>query len=147
MARPKLKDIVEELHDVKTKWNFIGIQLEVPRATLQKIQSTHKDDPEGAFSEMIAEWLDQTKEPSWSAIVTALRSRSVGAQNLADNVKRNKCPDDHDSGGTSTYTSYRPVQVAASAPFICISEPLMGVVQNGEVPYYNTGELQMLRSK
>ena len=100
MARPKLKDIVEELHDVKTKWYVIGIQLEVPTATLKKIQSTHKDDPERAFVEMIDEWLNQTEEPSWSAIVTALRSRSVDARKLAGNVERNKCPDDHDSGGT-----------------------------------------------
>ena len=145
MACPKLKDIVEELHDVKTKWNVIGIQLEVPRATLKKIQSTHKDDPEGAFSEMIGEWLEQTKETSWSAIVTALRSRSVGERNLADNVERNWCPDDHDSGGEDKL--YRWLQWTFYI-FSCISEPLMDVaVRKEEVPYNNTGELQMIRGK
>lgn len=99
--RPKLKDVVEELHDVKTQWKAIGIQLEVPTPTLRRIESTHKNDPEEAFSEMMYEWLNQTDpEPTWSAIVKALRSRSVGASLLAGTLERNKCPDrGHDLSG------------------------------------------------
>lgn len=114
MARPELGDIVEELHDVRTKWKRIGVRLGLPAPTLETIQRTHRDDLEEALYQMIGEWLDKTEEPSWSAIVTALRSRSVGARQLADNLERRKCPDDHDSGGEYTYVS----SVAAYAPCI-----------------------------
>ena len=90
---PRLKDVVEELHEVKVKWRAIGIQLEVPSATLKMIAHTHKTDSEQAFADMIEEWLSQVDpEPSWSAIVDALRSRSVGEGHLASLIERKRCP-------------------------------------------------------
>ena len=90
---PRLKDVVEELHEVKTKWRAIGIQLEVPLAALKTIGYAHKTDPEQAFADMTEEWLGQIHpEPSWSAIVDALRSRSVGEGHLASVVERKRCP-------------------------------------------------------
>ena len=91
--RPKLKVLVEELHSVKTKWRPIGVQLEVPTSSIKIIGTAHKDDPEQAFTELMDEWLKQTDpEPSWAAIVEALRSRSVGEVRLAESVERNMCP-------------------------------------------------------
>ena len=86
---PKLKVVVEELHDVKTKWYSIGIQLEVPDSKLDEIESTTKDDLERAFRRMIQEWLKLVDpEPTWAGIVEALRSRSVNEQLLAENLER-----------------------------------------------------------
>ena len=89
---PKVKELVEELHDVKTKWKIIGTQLEIPRATLQSIEANNHDTEE-AFTEMMHEWLQRSTDPapSWSAIVEALRSRSVGEVRLAKNIKINHC--------------------------------------------------------
>ena len=61
--------------------------------SMKIIGSAHKDDPEQAFTELMYEWLKQTDpEPSWAAIVEALRSRSVGEADLANSVERNMCP-------------------------------------------------------
>ena len=90
---PTLKELVEELHDVKTKWKAIGTQLEIDRATLQRIEVTYKNDPEESFTEMMNEWLNTNDDPSWSKIVKALRSRSVNKPMLAKNVELNKCQD------------------------------------------------------
>ena len=88
--RPKLKDLVEELHFVVTKWHPIGIKLEVPTSFLKIIARKHKDDSQQAFTELMTEWMEQTDpEPSWAGIVEALRSRSVGEGRLADCVERN----------------------------------------------------------
>lgn len=109
MAPPKLKDIVEELHGVKTKWKRIGLQLNVPDTELEKIESMHKGDPEESLYQMIREWF-KTEEPTWSAIVTALRTRSVNELQLARSLKRNKCPDDHESGGEYHNVGITPFQ-------------------------------------
>ena len=94
--RPKLKDIANELYEVKTQWNDIGIQLEVPKATRKRLQQVHKDNPQQALTEMMEEWLDtDDPEPSWPAIVKALRSRSVNAKTLANNLERRWCPDQY----------------------------------------------------
>lgn len=89
----KLKDLMEELHEVKTKWRAIGIQLEVDPTKLKHINFSHKTDPEAAFLEMIEAWMVQLEpEPSWSALVDALRSRSVGETALASDIERRRCP-------------------------------------------------------
>ena len=103
--RPKLKDLVEELHDVKAKWKSIGIQLEISMPTLDRIESKHKNNPEEAFTEMMGEWLKQDDEPpSWPAIVNALRSRSVNERRLAKKVEINKCPNRDDKLTDDSYT-------------------------------------------
>ena len=103
--RPKLKELAEELHDVKRKWKVIGTQLEIPRPTLENIEVRYKDDLEEAFTEMMNEWLKQADEPSWRAIAEVLRSRSVGETKLAKNVELNKCSerDDTDDSYTGSY--------------------------------------------
>ena len=100
--RLELQELVEELHDVKTKWKTIGTQLKVPRPTLQTIEVRYKDNPEEAFTEMMDEWLKQADEPSWPAIAKALRSRSVSEPRLAKNVELNKCPDRDDTDDSYT---------------------------------------------
>ena len=93
---PKLKDIVNELYEVNTKWNDIGIQLEIPKATRKRLQQAYRDDPQRALTDMMDEWLESADpEPSWSAIVDALRSRSVNAKTLANNLERRWCPDQY----------------------------------------------------
>ena len=94
-----IKEAVEELHEVKVKWKQIGIQLEIPQSTLETIQQKCKDDPEEAFLQMINEWLKQITEPSWSDIVEALKSRSVGKNiKLAEKIRRRKCKDSSPQG-------------------------------------------------
>ena len=55
----KQKDLENELHDVKTKWRAIGVQLELPQATLKSIAYANPTDANQAFSAMMDEWLRQ----------------------------------------------------------------------------------------
>jgi serine/threonine protein kinase len=125
--RPKLKELAEELHDVKRKWKVIGTQLEIPRPTLENIEVRYKDDLEEAFTEMMNEWLKQADEPSWRAIAEVLRSRSVGETKLAKNVELNKCSERDDTDDSYT-------------------DPLMAVAtrQEGFTELPHSTEVQML---
>ena len=90
-----IKELVEELHEVSQKWKLIGTQLEVPQYALKSIEQRHKDQLELALMETITEWLNQIVvdgDPSWSDIIDALKSRSVGEHRLARNIKLRKCP-------------------------------------------------------
>ena len=88
----KQKDLENELHDVKTKWRAIGVQLELPQATLKSIAYANPTDANQAFSAMMDEWLRQESDPSWEAIIDALRSRSVGENALASKLEDKYCP-------------------------------------------------------
>ena len=88
---PKLKDLLNELDEVKTKWRAIGRQLEVPESTLETIEKENKDDIGEALAKMLHAW-EQKKTPSWKEIIMALRTRSVKKYRLADNLERTKCP-------------------------------------------------------
>ena len=89
---PKPKDLANELHDVKTKWRAIGVQLELPQATLKSIGYANPSDANQAFIELMNEWLAHESDPSWEAIIDALRSRSVGENALASRLEDKYCP-------------------------------------------------------
>lgn len=89
---PTQKDIENELHDVKTKWKAIGIQLEVANGTLKSIDYANRGDAHQAFSDLIDHWLSQESAPSWAAVIGALRARSVGEIALAKRLEDKYCP-------------------------------------------------------
>lgn len=97
---PKLKDVVEELHSVTTKWKKIGRQLEVESATLKNIEAKYKNDPDEAFAEMIEAWLKLATKPeqTWSDILNVLCKQSVDERKLAKKLALNRGINLDDSG-------------------------------------------------
>lgn len=92
-----IKELVDELHEVRTKWREIGTQLEIPQETLKNI-GRQNDDSGLAFTEMIDEWIKRMKdrEPSWVDIVRVLESRSVDERRLARNLRQRRTTDSAD---------------------------------------------------
>ena len=119
-SRLKLKDLVEELHDVKTKWRAIGVQLEMEPSKLRQIDYSYKADPEAAFMDMMEAWLVQLEPPpSWGAIVDALRSRSVGETALASDIENRRCPGRPASAPPSMRAPHPPSGVCVCV-FVCV---------------------------
>ena len=83
---PELSELMEELFDIKPKWYPFGLQLKVPYRELNSIEKACNGDLFDAFCRMLQEWLNQ-QEPSWAAVVKALRSRTVNEQRLAANLQ------------------------------------------------------------
>ena len=83
---PQLWELVEELHGVRKRWYRIGLQLKVSDEALDGIDAECKDSHEDALLRMLKEWRRQGVT-SWTAVVKALRSRSVGESILAKNLE------------------------------------------------------------
>lgn len=79
---PYLQD---ELFDLRGKWYNIGVQIDIDIGTLQSIKSEFSDNGD-ALRELLTHWLK--REPTWEALFRALRSRPVGAHDIAEKLQR-----------------------------------------------------------
>ena len=91
---PTLRDVCDELGEMRHKWFEIGIQLSIPRNTLKQFKN--EDDP---LSAAVDYWLkgnvvDSAVPVSWKSIITALKSKHVGEPALAEEIKKKYCQQD-----------------------------------------------------
>ena len=103
--------LVEELNNINTKWNNLGLQLGVSVGTMNSI----KKDCNGTsdcLRETLTIWLKTCPSPpSWNNIVDALRCRTVGEVRLAADLEQKYCSM-HETGiaATHLHTSPAPSQ-------------------------------------
>ena len=81
---------MEEVLDVSAQWYHLGVQLKVRIGTLDSIQVQFLD-PKRQLLEMLKTWLTTSDSTSWKMLTDALRSRSVGASQLASVLERKYC--------------------------------------------------------
>ena len=82
--------LLEELLDVSAQWYPLGLQLKVRTETLESIR-TQLHDTKRQLQEMLKVWLTIADKPSWKTLTDTLRSRSVGASQLADHLETKYC--------------------------------------------------------
>ena len=82
--------VLEEVLDVSAQWYPLGLQLQVRIGTLDSIQ-TQFPDPKRQLLEMLKTWLTTSDDTSWKSLTDALRSRSVGATQLASVLETKYC--------------------------------------------------------
>lgn len=104
---PQLRELVEELHGVKKRWYHIGLQLKVSDEALDGIDAECNDNHVDALLRMLKEWRRQG-ETSWTAVVKALRSRSVGEHLLAKNLEERFIGTDHRRSSAPQYQQAVP---------------------------------------
>ena len=86
-----LSVVMEELNDVRAKWYNIGLQLHVSVGTLDAIKEQY-DDLSHCLRETLKTWLKTSPSPpTWSNIVDALRSSTVGEVRLAADLEHKYC--------------------------------------------------------
>ena len=87
-----LKDIINSVWEARAKWFHIGIQLSMNVSILEAIERNHHDQLDECLRTMLTEWLKQTDpEPTWEALVTALKNPTVGCGHLTDAIERTYC--------------------------------------------------------
>jgi hypothetical protein len=85
-----LRSVMNKTWEARSKWQKLGIQLELEKTDLDAISKTNGNDTDACFTEMLSMWLKQTKfPPTWSRMIKALKSRPVGFQKLAEHIKMN----------------------------------------------------------
>ena len=99
-----LGQVMEEVLDVSAHWYPLGLQLNVRTGTLDSIHMQFSD-PRDQLREMLRTWLTTSDSTSWKTLTDALRSRIVGARQLAENLETKYCmvePTEADIGTSSS---------------------------------------------
>jgi len=90
-----LDDLVtvrKELHEARTKWYDIGLELKVPVGTLDSIEA-QSDDAKKCLLDTLKHWLKTVDpKPTWQLLVNALRSCLVKENRLANSLEEKHCP-------------------------------------------------------
>lgn len=77
------------LYDVRSKWNNFGLELEIKHSELEAIRKKHNDDPDECFKELLSIWLKKLDpKPTWESLVSALKSKTVGYEQLSEEVRQ-----------------------------------------------------------
>ena len=75
------------LWDARSKWYMIGIELGLDVDELDAIEANSHHRTDECLSKMLHSWLRQAiPRPTWSKLVEALRSRSIGYTNMAEEL-------------------------------------------------------------
>ena len=73
------------------KWYNIGLQLNLPVGTLDKIREQYSD-PQTCLREMLKTWLVTVNPyPTWRTLVKVLKKQAVEEHSLADELKAKHC--------------------------------------------------------
>ena len=70
-------------------WFNFGLALHIKINKLEIIKKKHFDEVDSCFREMLYTWLKMTVDPlpSWENLLLALAKKSVGCNNVADDVR------------------------------------------------------------
>ena len=79
--------VVEEVLDVSAQWYHLGLRLKVKIGVLDGIRTQFTDHSDQLL-EMLKTWLTTSDNTSWMTLTDALRSRSVGASQLASVLEK-----------------------------------------------------------
>ena len=78
--------VLEEILDVSAQWYHLGLQLNLSIGVLDRIRAQFSD-PKDQLLEMLKTWLTTSDNTSWKTLTDALKSRSVGAHQLAGTLE------------------------------------------------------------
>ena len=87
-----LRDVLNELNQVRDKWYNLGLQLKVSVTELQKIEAEYKTDTGTCLRQMLIKWLE-LGNASWESLCGALQSPLVlgGDAALAMTLQKKYC--------------------------------------------------------
>ena len=113
--------------DMSTAWYDLGLQLKIKSGTLDRIQADF-NVAKHQLREMLKTWLITGDDPNWITLTTALRSRMVGASQLAAVLETKYCLIDGtelDVGGHPKTDLFLPSSVSESIPTVISQHPNM----------------------
>ncbi len=82
--------VLTELHEDSDQWYNLGLALNLTPGALDAIKGQYKD-PKECLRDAVKAWLNMSPDPSWKAIVHALRSTIVGRDSSARRLEQEYC--------------------------------------------------------
>ena len=109
--------VLVEILDVSADWYDLGLQLKVRIGKLKSIW-TEFSAPKHQLREMLNAWLTTGDNPSWRTLIDALRSRMVGASQLAAVLETKYCPVERTEGSHPGANVFPPSPVFEPLPTV-----------------------------
>lgn len=81
-----LRKVLDQLYFICSKWYNIGLRLDVPPETLEKIQADEANDYNNCLHRVIVYWLESGKV-SWLAFCQVVHHCTIDQGKLADTIK------------------------------------------------------------
>ena len=119
-----LGQVMEDVLDVSAQWYHLGLQLKVRTGTLDRIR-TQFHDPRDQLLKMLKIWLITSDNTSWMTLTDALRSRTVGASQLAGVLETKYCQVEGTEVERSTSDNQPKTNVTSPPPPLLVSEQMV----------------------
>ena len=89
-----LDDLVvvqRKMWDARMKWFNIGLELSMSATDLEAIGSDCRDEVDKCFRKVLQHWLSNSAklERTWPTLISALKSKTVGFGEVADEIELN----------------------------------------------------------
>ena len=83
-----LMTILNSISTLTAKWFNLGLALGLSYGTLKEIESNFPRDALRCQTEMVMTWLQNSLQPSWRELASALNSSSVGRIDVATMIAK-----------------------------------------------------------
>ena len=114
LSEKDLLKVMEELADVRAKWYNIGLGLGLSVGTLDGIKTDHSNISD-CLREALKTWLKAyLPPPTWSKVVEALGTKTVGEAKLATDLECKYCSTQDTSTADATLSPQSTVPTAPS---------------------------------
>ena len=93
--RPEISDLMNKVAaKTPTKWMVLGIQLGLEAAQLQALDHQYRGKSESIYIDIFNRWTKQLggKPKTWSTVIEALKTASVGELTLAHDLELSMTP-------------------------------------------------------
>ncbi|XP_064383874.1 uncharacterized protein LOC135332890 [Halichondria panicea] len=83
-------DVKEVIKEIRSDWYSLAIELDIDYDTRKSIEKDYRW-VEPCFEAMLTHWVKRSSPPpSWSAVVRALKSPTIGREDIATSIKENE---------------------------------------------------------
>lgn len=73
-----LREVIDYGWSLRSRWNYIGLELGFDAGTLDSVKQSNHDDPDNCFTEVIQRWLRNARpDPTWEQLDRALKAKTV----------------------------------------------------------------------
>ena len=80
---------MDEVATKTNEWQRIALHLDIDQVFIERFDRQRRGDIQDCFHDIFAKWQKQLKPPfTWSVLIDALSSSTVGETSLADNLRK-----------------------------------------------------------
>jgi tripartite motif-containing protein 2/3/tripartite motif-containing protein 71 len=124
--------ICSNFWEARIKWFNIGLALNLEVGDLEAIRQTNRDNVDDCFMDMLKKWLRTSRRPTQSKLITVLRERTIGFNQLAEELESKSLKRDrvinqlrmastrYTKKTTPSLVKYKSVIIIIGAPILLI---------------------------